>query len=221
VPGPGKIPYKARMKPAERRVLIERAAAGLFAECGYEAASLEEIARAAGITKRVLYYHFESKRDLHITLLRRTGEDLLAAMRTRVAVANRPRDQLVEAMTAFFEFVEHDRYAWRMLFRDPPSDPVVVAAHREVQRTATVAIAAMMAAFTEDMPATRLEMHAEHLKAGVNGLASWWYENPGVPREEIVAAAVDLAWNGLAVILEGRRPATERSTRARGRRPST
>lgn len=198
---PSKIPYKARLKAAERRLLIEQAAATLFAARGYEASSVAEIARAAGITKRVLYDHFPSKRDLHVSLLRANAAALLGAVAAGVTDAQQPREQLAAGVEAFFDFVQHNRYAWRMLFRDPPTDPVVAQAHREVQQAATAAIAELLTTIGGITgPPSRpnlSEMVAEHLKAGINGLAGWWYEHPEIPRDEVVAVVLELTWRGL------------------------
>src|SRR2546421_10024972 len=56
-----KLPYKPRLTRTERREVIERAAAQLFAERGYEAVSMDDVALAADITKPTLYDHFTSK----------------------------------------------------------------------------------------------------------------------------------------------------------------
>lgn len=200
---PGKLPFKPRLSAAARRALLEREAARLFAARGYEETSVEDIARAAGVTKRVLYDHFPSKRELHIALLRGHTERLLVSVGERFTAARTPLEQLADGIDGFFLFVEENPFAWRMLFRDPPSDPVVAEAHREVQRAATAAIAGWLAADPDRrarVPAGRpdwLEMIAEQFKAGINGLAGWWYEHRDVPRDEVVAAARDLFWHGL------------------------
>ena len=59
--------------------MIEQAATELFARRGYAATTVEGIARAAGVTKPMLYRHFESKQDLCIALLDRHRDELVAA----------------------------------------------------------------------------------------------------------------------------------------------
>jgi AcrR family transcriptional regulator len=54
-----------------RALRIEDAAARLFAEQGYAPTLLDEIAAAAGVTKPVLYRHFDSKQALYLALLRK------------------------------------------------------------------------------------------------------------------------------------------------------
>ena len=59
------------MAPAARRGVIEAAATEVFAERGYQAATIDEIARRSGVSAPVVYDHFESKADLHARLLER------------------------------------------------------------------------------------------------------------------------------------------------------
>src|SRR3954452_9204799 len=70
---------RQRLEPAVRRRLIEEAATRLFAQRGYLSTTVEEIVRAAGVTKPMLYRHFESKRDLCVALLERYRDQLVAA----------------------------------------------------------------------------------------------------------------------------------------------
>ena len=207
-----KIPFKPRMKREERRELIEQAASQLIAERGYDGASLEEIAAAAGISKAVLYDHFPSKAELQIELLERSCHALLEFSAERVARAEGPEARLRAGIEAFFEFVETHPFAWRTIFRDPPSDPRVAAASVEMRRRVTLGIAAMFRAEPEAAAAVeagddpeRLEMLAEQMKMAMAGLAAWWYEHRDRTREEMVAAFMNLAWVGLDRLAKGDR----------------
>ncbi|MDQ3757621.1 MAG: TetR/AcrR family transcriptional regulator, partial [Actinomycetota bacterium] len=85
----------ATTKPANRRLLarperraaILRAAATAFAQRGFAATSMEEVAAAAGITKLIVYRHFESKEELYRAVLEqvssRMGEELLRALNAK------------------------------------------------------------------------------------------------------------------------------------------
>ena len=68
------------------------AAEELFAERGYEAASLREIARRAGLQQPGLYNHFASKRDLYAAVLDRALAPMAEAMRTKAREARDLRD---------------------------------------------------------------------------------------------------------------------------------
>jgi AcrR family transcriptional regulator len=206
-----KLPFKPRMKREERRTVIEEAASRLIAERGYDAASLEEIAAAAGVSKAVLYDHFSSKAELQISLLRQASEALMGFVAARLIAAEGPAERYRAAIEAFFEFVETHEFAWRMIFRDPPSDPTIVDACLEMRRNVTLGIAAMMrteseiAARVEAGAPYRLEMLAEQLKMAMAGLAAWWYEHRELSRDEIIAAHMDLTWLGMERAASGER----------------
>jgi len=110
------------MSPAERRSVIEVAATEVFAERGYQAATIDEIARRSGVSAPVVYDHFESKADLHERLLERH----LGEMRTVWAahlIGDEPAEvRIPRALDAWFAYVESHPYAWRMIFRDTSGD---------------------------------------------------------------------------------------------------
>src|SRR4051794_5049773 len=91
-----------RLTRDQRRSRILEAAAAVFSERGYEAASVEEIAATAGITKPVIYHHFASKRDLYVALLELYRGELLAFMGRRAVAAGSPEGRLRAGLEAFF-----------------------------------------------------------------------------------------------------------------------
>jgi AcrR family transcriptional regulator len=198
---------RQRLSPERRRELILAGAMQVFAERGYEAASMGEIARAAGITPAVIYDHFPSKARLQIELLERQTTELLDYVGTALQAApDDPAERMRVGVDAFFAFVEEHRFTWRLLFRDPPSDPEVAAVYLQLERRATAGIAAFIERGAGDAlagyadPAQAAEIFAEALKAAQNGLAAWWYEHPEVPREELVAHLLEFCWGGLGRI---------------------
>jgi AcrR family transcriptional regulator len=166
--------------------------------------SMADVAVAAGITPAVIYDHFDSKAQLVIELLERYTGELLREVGTAVQQAPAgAAAQFRAGVDAFFAYVEEHRSTWRVLVRDPPSDPEVAAAHRRLNNQATAAIAVFLQSGANQgldvygKPAQTAEMFAEALKAAQTGLASWWYEHPDVSREEIVERLLDFAWRGL------------------------
>jgi AcrR family transcriptional regulator len=196
---------RERLTAAERRERIRAAALEVFAEHGYDGAPTRELAARAGVTTPILYDHFGSKRDLYRELLEREAAELLAVV-SRPPRSGDPVDYLREPVDAFFAFVEQHRFAWRMLFRDPPADPELADVQRAIQRRATAAIAALFAL----TPRWRLglgrdranELLAELTKSALNGLAGWWWEHPEVRREQLVELATDALWTGLERLRE-------------------
>ena len=176
----------------------------MFAKCGYEAASMEEIAEASGITPAVIYDHFPSKAMLQVELLE--GQTAVLLEYVGAALDGAPNDPAVRmrvGVDSFFRFVEEHRFAWRMLVRDPPGDPEVATAYLQLENQASEAIAGFIEARAGDAlvgyedPHQVVRMFAEALKAGQNGLAAWWYEHPEVPRKVVVDRMLEFCWFGL------------------------
>ena len=67
---------RRRLSADERRLAILDAAQDVFAVSGYHGSSIDEIAQAAGISKALIYEHFPSKKDLHVSLLDKHVQEL-------------------------------------------------------------------------------------------------------------------------------------------------
>src|SRR5262249_41736750 len=110
---------RARRRPKADRVReILAAARGVFAESGYEAAAMSEIARRAGVVEGTIYKHFESKRDLLYRVMREFYESLIvdveSGLRGIRGTANRLRFIVGRHLQAF----SADRGLCRLLFRE-------------------------------------------------------------------------------------------------------
>jgi AcrR family transcriptional regulator len=176
-----------RLPPAERRELVLESAGRLFGERGYAHTSLDEIAVAAGVTKPILYRHFDSKNALYLALLERHRDDLPRFFE-RVP-ADLPFDQRVEAiLEAWFDYVTEHGYAWRMIFRDSGGGAEIDAFRRGNQERAREVLAGFIAG-QKGIPKAQVEPLAEFLRAGGAGLALWSLDHPEVSRATLVATA--------------------------------
>lgn len=190
---------RRRLAPAARRELIKQAAAGVFAERGYEAAGMQEMAREAGVVASVLYDHYPSKGALYEALLADRAEALLART-TRPGGERDGRAALRGQIADFLAGIEADPFLWRVLFRDPPTDPAPAAAHAAAQTAATEAIAAEPETET-GLESGEAEMVAEMSRSALAGLAAWRWEHPEAGPEHVVEVATTLLWDGLASLL--------------------
>jgi AcrR family transcriptional regulator len=181
---------------AERRDLIVEAAGRLFGERGYDGTRLDDIAAAAGVTKPVLYRHFESKRDLYLALLARHRDDLQTF--TGAMPAEGPhRDRLRAVLELWLSYVETHAYAWKMLFRDTGGGPEVNAFRRQVHARAREVLVEMIRSPGDPrIPARELEPLAELLSMGMASLILWWMDNPDISRGALVDAMTRV-WMGL------------------------
>lgn len=188
-----------RMTAEARRTIIERAATEVFAEHGYHGASMDAIALRSGVSVPVLYDHFASKQDLHRRLLELHFAELRAIWTTQLASDASSQRRLAEAIGAWYAYVEAHPYAWRMLFRETTGDPEVAAIHREVaarSRDALLPLLARELGAAADSHVA-LEMFWEVVRGALQGLALWWYEHPDVPRDAVVATAMNALWIGM------------------------
>jgi AcrR family transcriptional regulator len=192
---------RKRMTASERREVIERAASELFSERGYHGASIDEIARRSGVSAPVLYDHFDSKLALHRELLEPHYAELRVVWRENLAGDDPPAVRIARAFDAWFHYVHAHPYAWRMLFRDTTGDPQIEAIHRDVQARSRAEVIGLLAnetaAATSAGDGAALEMLWELIRAALQGLAQWWYEHQDVPREQVVATAMNALWVGL------------------------
>jgi AcrR family transcriptional regulator len=105
-----------RLPADQRRRQLLDIACGVFAQNGFHASAMDDIAAAAGVTKPVLYQHFASKRALFVDVLRDVGGRLLAELATATEGATTGRARVEAGFTAYFRFVTKNEAAFRVLF---------------------------------------------------------------------------------------------------------
>ncbi len=179
------IPTQRLARP-ERRDLVLRAGAGEFGRRGYAAARIEDIARAAGVTKPIVYRHFESKKGLYLALLRKHETDLP----TFVAGARATSPEAI--LEVWLDYVRENSHAWLMLFRDRSGDDEIQAVRAEVSVTARQVLAAFVAQRRPDLDQAEVEPMAEMISSGLAGLALWWIDRPQTPKAVVLSVATAL-----------------------------
>jgi AcrR family transcriptional regulator len=190
-----------------RREVIETVATEVFAQRGYAGASIDEIARRAGVSAPVIYDHFASKRELHERLLERTRDELLEMWTTALAGSESPAVRIPRSIEAWAAYVEAHPFAARMYFREASGDPEVEAAHRRIHDQARAALTAIVGALPgAEAYDDSLEMAAEIIRSGLTGLAVWWSEHPEVSRDAIVRTAIAVLWTGFERVGEANDP---------------
>ncbi|MDX6637296.1 MAG: hypothetical protein QOJ01_807 [Solirubrobacterales bacterium] len=190
------------MAAADRREQILAVALDVFATGGYHETTLDAVAARAGISKALIYEHFESKRELHGALLERYVHELLERVVSAIAELADHEDRLRAGVDAFLGFVAERRDAWRFVFRNF-ADPEIAVAVARLREEIAAMIAGLMRA---DAPAewvdepemvAEIEMIAQQLTGGFQALANWWDEHRDVPRARVLQAFMDFAWVGL------------------------
>ena len=195
----GGTPRGVRMPRDERRAQLLVAATDVFVNNGYHATVMDDIAEHAGVSKPVLYQHFPGKLELYLALLERHTDELVRRVRGAIKETHDNRQRVLNAVRAYFDFVDGDGGAFRLVFEsDLRNQPAVQAV---VERAYTACVAAIAQAVVAD---AGLDTDRAWLVAvGVVGVSEhsaryWLSHQHEVPKDEAVALTASLAWKGLA-----------------------
>lgn len=187
---------RKRLPSNERRATIVEAAGRLFGERGYDVTRLDDVAAAAGVTKPILYRHFDGKQALYLALLERHRDDL-GRFAAAIPDSGTLEQRLRSVLEVWFAYVESHSYAWRMLFRDTGGGANVQAFRVEVHARARAVLAEIIRSLSdEEIPDPELEALAELISMGMASLVLWWMEDPRAQRGPVIDA-MTRAWVGL------------------------
>jgi AcrR family transcriptional regulator len=91
-------PQRRRLPPGERRANLFDAAMAVFAELGYDRATLSDVVDRIGVSKGCLYHHFESKEQLFLALLRDRVDAVVRDDEKALAAATGSREELLRTL---------------------------------------------------------------------------------------------------------------------------
>jgi AcrR family transcriptional regulator len=188
---------RRRLSAAQRRERILAAAQEVFAQRGYHGSSLDDIAKASGTSKALIYEHFASKAQLHEVLINEHASELARRFAANAATGLVGEERLRAGVDVFFGWVEERREAWRALFRDA-ADPELAPLIDRLQAQATRAIVALVPAGGNGVDDQRIEMYAQLTSGACQALANWWGEHPDVPRAVLVDRVMEVCWDGMS-----------------------
>jgi AcrR family transcriptional regulator len=226
---PATTSQRTRLPRAEREQQILDVAHARFAEHGYGAVTMEDVAAGAGVTKPLLYNYVGNKERLYLACMERAGDALFATVGAAVAGAASPADALRRGLHAFFAFVDEDRDAWRVLFDEtlPAGGEIArrVAAHRERL------LALVAQTNIQRLPVRRRAAHATEIEAtavallgAAEALARWWLRTGAMPAADAAELLIATTEPGLEARAAGGRARTPALApalaRAGGERPA-
>ena len=187
-----------RLTAEARRAQLLEVARDVFASDGYHGAAMEQIAVKAGVTKPVLYQHFESKKELYLGLLEEDIARLLDDIRHAIEGARSNHERIERATGAYFSFIDTNEGSFRLLFRETmgAEDEFRRAIERFRDELAR-SISAVIAAET-GLPASESELLARGVMGIAESAAQWWLDSRSVPAERVVRDLSELAWRGLS-----------------------
>jgi AcrR family transcriptional regulator len=184
----GRVP-----RPLRERQLLELAE-HLFAERGYGGASMDELARRAGVTKPVVYELFGSKDGVFEACVARSidrlAEDVVEAVRSETE----PEARLRAGGIAFLRFAAENRVAWDLMSM---GGRFAEQARRARSSQAELIRGLMAESAVEGIDPRELEVAAHAVNAAYEGVAQWMWEHPDIPIERLADWVVGLLLPGL------------------------
>ncbi len=104
-----------RLSSNQRREQLLVVASELFARSGYDATTMDQVATAAGVTKPLLYQHFESKHALYEELVTVAATRLLDKLAVAASPDATPREKVERGFDAYFSTILSDDASCRLL----------------------------------------------------------------------------------------------------------
>lgn len=187
-----------RLTAAARRAQLIEIGREVFAERGYGATSVEEIAARAKVSKPILYDHFGGKEGLYAVIVDREMEYILNQIAEAVTSGS-PRARLEKATLAYLTYVKERPKGFAVLLRDAPPQQLnggmPALMYDLADRIGDV--------FTEQFREAGYDpksapIYAHALVGMVAFVGQWWTEGDKPPSVETVASHITaLAWRGL------------------------
>lgn len=187
-----------RLPAAARRAQLIEIGRKVFAERGYEATSVEEIAERAKVSKPIVYEHFGGKEGLYAVVVDREVEHILDSIVAAVGTGT-PRQRIEQAALAFLTYVKERPDGFAVLLRDaPPSKRggEMPALMYDLADRVSGIFSEQFRKAGYDAKAAPIYAHA--LVGMVAFVGQWWMETRKPPPAEVVASHIAaLAWMGL------------------------
>lgn len=188
-----------RLPRGERRAQLLSAARDVFVSRGFHATSMDDIAEAAGVTKPVLYQHFESKLELYLALLDDSIDALLAGVREGLESTTDNKQRVAATMAAYLEFVSAESGAFRLVFEsDLTNEPEVRERLDQVDDACAELVRDVIMVDTGLSAAESMLLAAGLTGTALSAARHWFRDGRTVSREQAERLIASLAWKGIA-----------------------
>jgi AcrR family transcriptional regulator len=195
-------PRRTRLAREQRMEQTLGVARSLFAERGYSAVTMDEVAAEVGVTKPLLYNYFGNKERLYIACMERAGDALFATIEENLRPSSNPGDLLNDGLRAFFAFLDRDRAAWAVLFDEtlPQSGEVAdrVADYRgRILELVAGSLLAQLPPKRREAASTEVEALSTALMGAAEALARWWLRTEAISAKEAAELLISTIEPGL------------------------
>jgi AcrR family transcriptional regulator len=190
---------RSRMTGKQRREQLLEVGRKLFADKGYEATTVEEIAAKAGVSKPVVYEHFGGKEGLYAVVVDREIRSLLDGISGALTSNGHARMLLEQAALALLDYVETSTDGFRILVRDSPAGQSTGSFASLLSDVASQVEHILAAEFKrQKLDPKTAPIYAQMLVGMVALTGQWWVDSRKFKKVDVAAHLVNLAWNGLA-----------------------
>lgn len=189
---------RPRLPRGERRALLLTAARTAFTYRGYHATAMDDIATLAGVSKPVLYQHFDSKLDLYLAVVRRVSVEMVGVVTAALTSTDDNEERIVAGLASFFAGVDRPDSGYSLLLAsDLVHEPAVAAVIEDTRRACGEAIGTVLADRT-DLPREEAVLLGTTLAGTAQTAALHWHDHRDtLPRERALALVTGLVWRGL------------------------
>ncbi|RSM47465.1 TetR family transcriptional regulator [Actinoplanes sp. ATCC 53533] len=198
--------FKRLPRPVREQQVLD-AAVRVFSRRGFHAASMDEIAEVAGVSKPMVYAYLGTKEELFVACLHREAARLMEAISAVVDPALGLNEQLWAGLRAFFTFVGAHRDGWAVLYRQARGQEPFATELAAMRRRIVDVVAGMLdrAVRAEGRQAhgTDLEVSAYALVGAGESLADWLADHPEADPDQTAGRLMNVAWLGAAQLLRG------------------
>ncbi|MGX6450051.1 TetR/AcrR family transcriptional regulator [Patulibacter sp. S7RM1-6] len=197
-----------RVPRAVRTEQLLEIAEGLFAERGYRAASMDEVALRAGVSKPVIYDLVGNKEALYLRCVERAGRALADVVATAALAETDAAGRMRAGAIAFLRFVAEERGGWDLLLTagpEPGAEPIL-AVRAQQSALLTALVRETIEAQDLDLEPWRTESIAHALNGAFEGLAYWWRAHREIEAEELVDWITTLFLPGIEALAAGGGP---------------
>lgn len=186
-----------RLEASERRAQLLETARTVFGERGFSATSMNDIAKAAGVTKPVLYQHFASKHDLFHELLVETTEDLETRLRDTITAGASPREKVEQGVLAYVSFFAESPFRFRVMYGEGVrSDAIFSQRLHGIEASFHEFTAAQFADTALDQ-AHRLTVAHAITGSLENAVGQWIETEQKLTSDQLAATLSSVLWRGL------------------------
>lgn len=189
------------MPRAERERQMIDVAIEVFAEHGYVASSMDEIAARVGVSKPMLYEYFHSKEGLLLAAIRDARTQLATVTAEAVVGSTSAEEALRRGLVAYFGFMRQRSDAWSLLRHELGFLGSTAAEEIEaIRREQSEFNAMLIRMYKPAAPDREIEAAAEILVGACERMAVWCERNGDITPEVATNYTMNVIWGGLAAM---------------------